>query len=119
MEGTKIFEFAINEVPKQIRYLLSKKHLNINDVDYYIMHQANKFLIDSIIKKTNIPMTKNLISIDKFGNTNSASIPVTISNNKKKLKNAKILISGFGVGYSWASALINLKSIKITNFIKK
>ncbi len=118
MKGSKIFEFAINEVPKQIKSLLNKKSLNVNDVDFYILHQANKFLIESIIKKIEIPTDKNLTSIEKFGNTNSASIPVTILNNKKKLKNVKVLISGFGVGYSWASALINLNNIKLTNLIK-
>ena len=82
------------------------------------MHQANKFLVESILKKTKISNDKNLMSIQKFGNTNSASIPVTILNNKDKVKNSKIIISGFGVGYSWASAIISLEKIKITNLLK-
>ena len=119
MAGSKIFEFAIDEVPKQIKHILDKKKIDINDVDYLILHQANKFLMDNIVKKIKISPLKSLISIDKFGNTNSASIPVTLLNNKKKIKKAKVLISGFGVGYSWASAIINLDNIKFTNLLIK
>ena len=56
------------------------------------------------------------MSIQKFGNTNSASIPVTMVYNKDKIKNSKIIISGFGVGYSWASAIINLEKLELTIF---
>ncbi len=118
MEGPKIFEFAIEEVPKQINDLLKKSKHREKDLNYCILHQANKFLVESILKKTKISNDKNLMSIQKFGNTNSASIPVTILNNKDKVKNSKIIISGFGVGYSWASAIINLEKIKITNLLK-
>ena len=106
-------------MPKQIKHILDKKKIDINDVDYLILHQANKFLMDNIVKKIKISPLKSLISIDKFGNTNSASIPVTLLNNKKKIKKAKVLISGFGVGYSWASAIINLDNIKFTNLLIK
>ena len=118
MDGSKIFEFAMEEVPKQIKYLLEKTKLKTNDIYFFILHQANKFLIDNIAKKISISKQKNLMSIESFGNTNSASIPVTIVNNKSKIKKSKILISGFGVGYSWASAIINLKDIKINKLIK-
>lgn len=118
MEGSKIFEFAIEEVPKQINDLLKKSKHREKDLNYCILHQANKFLVESILKKTKISNDKNLMSIQKFGNTNSASIPVTILNNKDKVKNSKIIISGFGVGYSWASAIISLEKIKITNLLK-
>jgi 3-oxoacyl-[acyl-carrier-protein] synthase-3 len=118
MEGPKIFEFAIEEVPKQINDLLKKSKHREKDLNYCILHQANKFLVESILKKTKISNDKNLMSIQKFGNTNSASIPVTILNNKDKVKNSKIIISGFGVGYSWASAIISLEKIKITNLLK-
>ncbi len=118
MEGPKIFEFAMEEVPKQINYLLKQKKLKDKDLNYCILHQANKFLIENIFKKLKISKKKNLLSINKFGNTNSASIPVTIFNNKDKIKKSKIIISGFGVGYSWASAIINLDNIKITKLMR-
>jgi 3-oxoacyl-[acyl-carrier-protein] synthase-3 len=60
-----------------------------------------------------------LFSLDTFGNTNSASIPITLLNEKKKLKNTKLLISGFGVGLSWGSGIVDLgKNIKLTNISK-
>ena len=76
------------------------------------------FLINALTKKLKIPENKIIYSIDEFGNTNSASIPITIYKNLRKKSNVKILISGFGVGYSWASAIINLNRPKFTELTK-
>ena len=70
------------------------------------------------MKKLKIPENKIIYSIDEFGNTNSASIPITIYKNLKNKPNVKILISGFGVGYSWASAIINLNKPKFSELTK-
>ena len=87
-------------------------------IDYFIYHQANKYLINALMKKLKIPENKIIYSIDEFGNTNSASIPITIYKNLKNKSNVKILISGFGVGYSWASAIINLNKPKFSELTK-
>ena len=118
MDGAKIFEFALNEVPLQVKKLLVKSKNTINSIDYFVFHQANKFLIKTLMKKLKIPNRKIIYSIGEFGNTHSASIPITIFKNLKNRSNLKILISGFGVGYSWASAIINLNNLKFGDLNK-
>ena len=118
MDGAKIFEFVLDEVPVQIKKLLSKSKNSINSIDYFVFHQANKFILNALGKKLGLPKEKVIYSIDRFGNTNSASIPITLSENLKKKNNLKILISGFGVGYSWASAIINLHKPKFDSLQK-
>ena len=118
MDGTKIFEFALREVPTQIEKIINLSKNTLQSIDYFIFHQANKFLINSLTKKLKIPEKKVIYSIDSFGNTNSASIPITIFKNLKNKKNLKVLVSGFGVGYSWASGIINLSKPKFEKLIK-
>ena len=118
MDGAKIFEFALDKVPKQITKLIKRNKIKINDINYFIFHQANKYLIKNLGKKMKFDNKKILFSINNFGNTNSASIPVTIFNNHKKIINKKILISGFGVGLSWSAAIIDIKNLSISNLIK-
>ena len=114
MDGAKIFEFALEEVPAQINTLISKSKNTINSIDYFVFHQANKFLLKTLMKKIKIPSKKIIYSIDEFGNTNSASIPITIFKNLRNKSKLKVLISGFGVGYSWGSAIISLNNPKFT-----
>lgn len=118
MNGSKIFEFALNKVPKQVKELLKSSKKKIADIKYVIFHQANKFLIESLSNKIGFQKKKILFSIDEYGNTNSASIPLTIFHHSKKLKNKYILISGFGVGLTWSSALIKINNLKINRLIK-
>ena len=101
-----------------VSFKISSSKNTISSIDYFIFHQANKFLIKALMKKLKIPENKIIYSIDEFGNTNSASIPITIYKNLKNKPNVKILISGFGVGYSWASAIINLDKPKFNELIK-
>jgi 3-oxoacyl-[acyl-carrier-protein] synthase-3 len=78
-------------------------------VDFFVMHQANKFIIEHLSKKMKIPLPKVPISLENYGNTSSASIPITMTHNlSDKLSQDKlhILLSGFGVGYSWGAAAI-------------
>ncbi len=114
MDGAKIFEFALKEIPGQINKLLFKSKNKLNSIDYFVFHQANKFLLQTLMKKLKIPNKKVIFSIDDYGNTNSASIPITIFKNLKNKRNIKILVCGFGVGYSWASAIINLGKVNYT-----
>ncbi len=118
MNGPKIFEFAIKEVPKQFGEILEENNIKIDDIDYFIFHQANKFILETLQKKLKIPSRKMLYSIEKFGNTNSASIPVTISSNKINFNKKTILMCGFGIGLSWSTAIINTNERFFTEFIK-
>ena len=120
MDGKEVFNFAIKNVPKILRNICKFSKIKIKQLDYFVLHQANKMMLDKIFEELKIEKKKRLFSIEKFGNTSSASIPITLSFHKSKLsnKNVNILISGFGAGYSYASAILNFKQTKIfyTNF---
>lgn len=120
MNGPKVFQFAITEVPKQIYGMLKKFKIKIENIDYFVLHQANKFIIDHIAKKMKIPKNKILFSLDKFGNTNSASIPLTINANPTKFigKKNKVLLCGYGVGLSWGTCILDIDDLTLSSILK-
>lgn len=112
LNGPEIFAFSTKEVPDSVRELAAHYHQDINKIDYYVMHQANKILNETIRRKLAIPENKVPYSINEYGNTSSASIPLTmISRLKAPLESApqKILMSGFGVGLSWGSVFMEMR----------
>jgi 3-oxoacyl-[acyl-carrier-protein] synthase-3 len=111
MDGAAVFHFGLKTVPRMINELLAKEKLNISDIDLFIFHQANLFLIDTIRTKLKIPGEKVFNHISKVGNTVAASIPVTLNEAIKAGKaqpGQKILLAGFGVGLSWAATIVEL-----------
>jgi 3-oxoacyl-[acyl-carrier-protein] synthase III len=110
MNGADVFNFVIREVPKDFNRLFSFAGVDTNSIDYYIFHQANKYINNFLAKKLKLPVNKIPSTIEKFGNTSSVSIPLTIvSELKEKLSgHNRILLSGFGVGLTWGTAIINL-----------
>lgn len=112
MDGGEIFNFTIREVPKNINELLRAAKVNVEDIDSYTFHQANKFMLDFLIKKAKLNPEKIKFSINKFGNTSVASIPLTLIVNSQSIGNLSLL-SGFGVGLSWGSALLKLGDTKL------
>jgi len=111
LNGIDIFNFALREVVPNINKLFEFAGVDKGFIDYYIFHQANKLINESVRKKLKVlELEKVPLSIDLFGNTSSASIPLTmVTKLKNQLQNQskKIVLSGFGVGYSWGSCLIN------------
>jgi 3-oxoacyl-[acyl-carrier-protein] synthase-3 len=108
MDGATVYEFTLFEVFDQIVQLIEDCSIieNQNDIDYFVLHQANGYVIDSLARKLQIDPSRNLRSIKEFGNTSSASIPLSIVNNLINIESGKILLmSGFGVGLSWASMI--------------
>ena len=109
MNGPEIFNFTIKAVPKAVQQLLNKAGLNKNSVDYFIFHQANKYMLDHLRQKINIPINKFFIDLEETGNTVSASIPIALKSASAKnliRKKDLVLIIGFGVGYSWSATLL-------------
>lgn len=107
MNGTEIFNFTIRSIPSLISDILSKNNFNIEDIDLFVFHQANKFMLNHLRKKINIPEEKFLIDMSYTGNTVSSSIPIVIARNHEKFKNSKrVVLCGFGVGYSWGACII-------------
>jgi 3-oxoacyl-[acyl-carrier-protein] synthase-3 len=103
MNGAEVFNFSVDKPVKAHFDFLNKFNLNIVDFDMFVFHQANKFIINGIAQRIDIPSEKVPISIDRFGNTNSATIPLTIADACAGIpdRNIKILLNGFGVGLSW------------------
>ncbi len=109
MEGRKVYEFTIKVLPQVITDLLSKSKLEANQVDWYVLHQANQRIIESISDLLEVPMDKFIMNIQKVGNTSSASIPIAADEavREGKIKRGdKVLMLGFGGGLSWGGALI-------------
>lgn len=113
LNGIDVFGYSVKLVPKNILDLLSFSKQTIDFPDVYVFHQANKLINESIRKKLTIPEEKVPYSISEYGNTASASIPLTLGTmwNTHQQHSGWILIAGFGVGFSVASALIRFNPV--------
>jgi 3-oxoacyl-[acyl-carrier-protein] synthase-3 len=121
LDGVNIFNFALREIAPNIRALYEKYALHIQDTDYFIFHQANKLMLESIRKKLGVETERVPYSLYELGNTSAATIPVTIVNNLSKelsAKPAKLLLSGFGVGLSWGSVYTETLPLCIPSLIE-
>lgn len=120
MNGADVFSFTIREVPKLISRTLEMAGWNIENADAFVFHQANKFMLHHLAKKIKIPLAKLPISLGEFGNTSSASIPITIARHLPQLRNQSLnsLLVGFGVGLSWSSAALKLGPLVIPPIIE-
>ena len=121
MNGLEVFKFSIFDVYLNIYELMKKFNISNKHVDFLVLHQSNKQIMSHLSKKLKLEH-KMLFSLSHFGNTGSASIPLTIVFNKEKFnnKNYKLLISGYGAGLSWSSGYINLeKNTKIHKLIEQ
>ncbi len=104
MDGPAIFSFAITAVPRALSALLAKSGLTQADIDWYVYHQANKYMLDHLAKRSRIPDQKMVIELETVGNTVSATIPIAIQRWVEKGKiqaGHRLALVGFGVGYSW------------------
>ena len=110
LNGIDVFAYSVKHVPQNITTLLDAANLNSEEASCYILHQANKLINDAICKKTSVPLQKAPQTLGKYGNTASASIPITLCENLDLItaKNNSVLLCGFGVGFSVASALIDI-----------
>ena len=120
MDGMAVFNFGMSVEPKDIKTLLKACGMTIEELDLLIYHQANRFMTDFFSKRLKISTDKTPYCLERFGNTSSASIPLTIvSELKDKYPNReKVIVSGFGAGLSWGSALIDLRTCNISTLIE-
>ena len=106
MNGRAIFNFSMTAVPIQIESLLQKSGYRLEDIDLFIAHQASKFLLDTLARRMNIDPKKMPSNLAEIGNTVSSSIPILLQGYIHRRDVEHILISGFGVGLSWASTIL-------------
>lgn len=120
MDGLDTFNHAVNAIPKQVKLLMKEADITAEDVDYLVSHQANKFMIDFIIKRLKFDPNKAPFCLAKYGNTSCASIPLTIvSELEGKLNGEKrILLSAIGAGWSFGTAYMTTKDVKVSPIIE-
>lgn len=121
MKGDVVFNFVQTEVPPMIDELIKFSEIKKDDIDYYMFHQPNKFMLQKLAEKIKVSedkMPNNIV--ENFGNSSGATIPTTIAFNlgKRLFKNKyKICLAGYGVGLSWASMLINIGELTFCDII--
>ncbi|AQQ72444.1 3-oxoacyl-[acyl-carrier-protein] synthase 3 [Limihaloglobus sulfuriphilus] len=111
MNGPKLFTFAINTVPVAVREVLRKNQMTIEDVDYVICHQANKHMLNYICREIGADESKFHIDVADVGNTVSATIPIALKDAMDQgvvQRGDRVLLVGFGVGYSWGAVVVEL-----------
>ena len=120
MDGMDVFNFAISKVPRSVKQLLAETGETIDDVDYLVFHQANRFMMDFFVKKLKIAPERVPFCINKYGNTSSASVPLTISSelNGKLEGSHTVVLSAFGAGLSWGSALLHTLDCRVSPVIE-
>ena len=109
MDGPAIFKFAVNAMTNAVREALAKSHLGVDDVDVLVPHQANLRIIQGTAKALGIAPEKALITVDKYGNTSSASIPVALSEAQREGRlpeGARLALCAFGGGLAWGSLIL-------------
>jgi len=110
MKGTAVFKFAVETVPKCMDEVLEKAKLTTDDIDIFAFHQANARIIDTVVKRRELPAERCFKNIQKYGNTSAASIPLLLSElyEDGSLKDgARMLLLGFGGGLTWGGAVMS------------
>ncbi len=121
LDSQKILAFCLQHVLPSVARVIEKAATTALDIDYFVLHQANKIINESLRKKLNIPEEKLPYSLAEFGNTSSASIPLTIATQLAtplKSNTLSILCSGFGVGLSWGSVLLKTNNLVCSELIE-
>lgn len=118
MNGMEVFNFVMRVVPRSIKDLCKEQELDLPSVGHLILHQANQFMTDFVAKRIKYPLERVPYCLDKYGNTSSPSIPLTISSELAGQSLTDVIVSGFGAGLSWATAHISLSDCKVSPVIE-
>ncbi|MDC3132972.1 ketoacyl-ACP synthase III [Flavobacteriaceae bacterium] len=111
MNGREVFDFAIKTIPSLVEETLLKANMNADEVDFYVFHQANAYMLKQIKKRLKIDDERFVIDMNEVGNTVASSIPIALKNlqNKGRIQEgSKLLLAGFGVGLSWGACIVTL-----------
>lgn len=110
MNGGEIFSFTLMTVPKMVRQTLDKNNLTKDDINLYVFHQANMFMLNHLRKKLKIEEDKFFLNMENIGNTVSSTVPIALADAKAQGKlTGNVLIAGFGVGLSWGACTLTCK----------
>lgn len=109
MNGAAVFHFAISMVPKMVQGVLAKTGLSMDGVDLFLFHQANKYMLDYLVKKMKIPPEKTHFFLEEVGNTSGSTMPILLAEAWRAGKirpGSVVLMAVFGVGFSWAATVV-------------
>lgn len=109
MDGREVFQFAVRSVPEAIRRVLKKNHLKTEEIDWFLLHQANRRIVEAAARRLGIGIERFPMNLQEYGNTSSASIPILLHemNRSGKLKKGqKLVLAGFGAGLSWGASVL-------------
>ena len=112
MDGQAVFIFAVKKVPEAILEVLDKNNIKKEDIDCYLLHQANRRIVEAVAKRMGEPIEKFPMNLQEYGNTSSASIPILLDelSREGKLKSGKhIVLAGFGAGLTWGASIMDWK----------
>lgn len=123
IDGMAVLTFAISRPPKSIQQLIDDYHIDVNtDIDYFLIHQANKLIVDRVVKKLHLPVEKVPYDLEEFGNLGGASIPslmvTRIADSLRTNKPTKMLCSSFGLGLSWGTMLLTANNVIVPDLIE-
>ena len=121
LDGPAVLSFSTQRVPPAVEKLLSYANVEKESVDYFVFHQANRMINETIRKKLGLPVEKVPSTLRDFGNTSGASLPVTMTARiNKELESGckRVLLSGFGIGLSWGTALLDITGAKFPDLIE-
>lgn len=109
MDGQAVFKFAVRKVPELIEELLKEAGMKSEEVDYFILHQANRRIIEAVARRLKQDLEQFPMNLAEYANTSAASIPILLDemNQQKRLKDGqKLVLAGFGAGLTWAGCLM-------------
>lgn len=112
MNGSEVFSFTLEHVPSAFKKVLAKNSCSMEQIDHFVFHQANGFMLTHLREKIGIPAEKFPIHMEETGNTVSSTIPIVLADliSQKIIKeNERVMIVSFGVGYSWAATILTYK----------
>ena len=120
MNGADVFNFVIREVPRDFNRIIKFAGIDTTTINYFIFHQANSYINGYLAKKLKLPEDKLPSTIEKFGNTSSVSIPLTIVSELRNSLSGhrRLLLSGFGVGLTWGTAILDVDGCYIGEIIE-
>ncbi|MDQ7969177.1 MAG: ketoacyl-ACP synthase III [Oxalicibacterium faecigallinarum] len=121
LDGPAVLSFSTQRVPPAVEKLLTYADASKDEVNYFVFHQANRMINETIRKKLGIPVEKVPSTLRDFGNTSGASLPITITARiNKQLESGKhrVVLSGFGIGLSWGTVLVDIENAKFPDLVE-
>ena len=111
MHGAAVFKFAVTAIKETIEKLLKENQLTLEDIDLIIPHQANKRIIDKVVKDLSASSEQFFLNVSEYGNTSAASIPIALNEamNKQIVKSGdRVMLIGFGGGLTWGGCIVSI-----------